>query len=877
MDMEVNIAASTMEDYSAILEAHGLSYVTDGYYLKVGNNNRVQGWMLDISGVASQFTHMLHHVLPILISEGVSFKIPRRKYIAGCLSNGELGLAQLGKLICVYPNDDIQAQLLANMLIALTNEFRGPDVLTDLYLGGTVYCRYGSFNPILRLGRNGNVETYIQGNNNELILDDCPVPFRLLDNVVCPFESVVKLENISDLFINKIYRIFSVLKSDSKGRVIKSLRFHRFGIGWCIIKEGRHDICFDSLSRDVTDRIRWQYSLHRELEGEVPLPKVYDMFFENRNAFIVMEYVKGVPLRDVVDEVYAGESWRNLTSSKRHQLVDYLLQIVDIILKLHSKGYIHRDITYTNFLLTRKRGFVLIDMELSYFFKDGNEQIPFGLGTAGFMSPEQEAGRAPTVKEDVYGFGALMIYFVTHLLPQKFSRSNSKELFNNLLFFVADVDLVSLIAKCLNANPELRPDLIDVKHRLQEYSIKPVQLDIQDQFETPLKKVFKHDESGIAEVDILNREPLLQSGSLWHSNVDLDGMIDSMQVGATYYPGFFRGISGVLYFLGVAEMAGVNVDSADIQRKNSYAYLEKNYLNNFSITLPGLYYGLAGCVLALSAGLSTNVLDFNLERKNLIRRCLEMPNSNLNLADGVAGQGITLLRSLPYVGEDEASRLMGKYLDIVLGTQQRDGSWVQDSSCKKVGFSHGLAGIVCFLLEYLRFANDPHVVKSLENALRWLGRQSISNDHKLMWYMDSSRKQISPWLGDGFTGVALTYVKAYQVLGDLSYKMFAERALNSHPKCLVDGNLTMSHGVVGIGEVYLEAFRVFKNDEWFFRSEWIANLLHSLRKNDGGQSSFWITEDDKLPTADFMVGNSGIMHFLLRSKYLDKISFPLLM
>ncbi len=90
-----------------------------------------------------------------------------------------------------------------------------------------------------------------------------------------------------------------------------------------------------------------------------------------------------------------------------------------------------------NFLVTDKNEIVLIDLELTYSMSDRYPEPPFKFGTEGFMSPEQRALESPTISEDVYSIGALMISFFTNLFPSKFDVEDSVNLSEVLFFFGA--------------------------------------------------------------------------------------------------------------------------------------------------------------------------------------------------------------------------------------------------------------------------------------------------------------------------------------------------------------------------------------------------------------------------------------------------------
>ncbi len=174
--------------------------------------------------------------------------------------------------------------------------------------------------------------------------------------------------------------------------------------------------------------------------------------------YLVMEFIKGPTLYDhLVDAKRRSDSWEYLSSSLQVFILDSLLQIIHIIDLIHEKGYVHRDITPVNFLVTKKGRLVLIDSELAFSIKENNPVPPFEMGTQGFMSPEQMNVQTPTEKEDIYGFGATMIALLIGLPPIVFDSSNREQLRDNIYFFIRDRQMATTIADCIHLDPAFRP------------------------------------------------------------------------------------------------------------------------------------------------------------------------------------------------------------------------------------------------------------------------------------------------------------------------------------------------------------------------------------------------------------------------------------
>ena len=102
--------------------------------------------------------------------------------------------------------------------------------------------------------------------------------------------------------------------------------------------------------------------------------------------------------------------------------------------------------------------------------------------------------------------------------------------------------------------------------------------------------------------------------------------------------------------------------------------------------------------------------------------------------------------------------------------------------------------------------------------------------------------------------------------------------MRTHPIDIRYPNLSQCHGLGGLGEIYLQAFRVLGDREWLERAEVIARILCRLGRETERDAVSWLVENADVATADLMVGSSGVMHFLLRMTVSDhRLGFPLLL
>jgi serine/threonine protein kinase len=861
-------------DYSTIFDQLNVEYIRIGYYLQVGEIAQTEGWILHLSIVRSQIPAVLRLLVPRLIDAKVPFRLPKDKETARNILDGNLGSEQVGKVISVFPTTTMQAKILAKDLIRLTPTFKGPVVLTDIHLGSILYTRYGSFGNITKTDDAGK-EANLMYKDGELIEDIPTIPFQLPAGITWPFDEFANpIPKPRHKIINQIYRPVINLKTDPRGNVIKSLYLARpIWLKWCVLKQGIKNMWSDDFGRDIPDRLLWQRQLHTELKGKLPIPAILDFFDDHDDTYLVMEYINGKSIfeRHLRLNIQCS-SWNNYTHKDQILLLTYLLQIIDLINVLHKEGIIHRDITPVNFLIDKEGKLHLIDIELAYSFKHKAPVPPYGLGTNGFMSPEQVGGFIPSTAEDIYGLGATMAYLFTGLPPITFENQQKQLLYDNLSFFIENSPLSKLIVDCLDHDIICRPVLASIKNvlsaHLQKIKQGPSTIPKQRQILIPTKDEIRALIQGA--IIGLKDFPTSNDNGLWLSlgrqkelmtgkkNKQLQVSID-----------FAGGITGVLYFLSFAKRQGFQIDSCSLVFKRNWAYLYNKYLTNFRDFPPGLYFGAAGMGLAFSEAIHARLIENTSETQALLIRCLNLPNSDLNLANGLAGQGITALTCTSILEQSKIDEFLQEYLHLILSRQKNDGSWVHfyDSRGKSksaLSFSHGNTGIIWFLLTYFEQKRDVKISKAILQALR----MPLKEAKPLKSYLTKNGVRTiiagAPIYLDGLKGFCFVFMKAYELFGTAVYRQAVEDILFQFPEHLVHDNFNQDNGLSCLGEIYLEAYRLFKTEVWLRRATWITEIfLHTALESAPGVF-YWQGNNLPIPLASLMTGNSGIIQFLIK-------------
>ena len=139
--------------------------------------------------------------------------------------------------------------------------------------------------------------------------------------------------------------------------------------------------------------------------------EMYDVGEDDGRYFIVMEYVEGVTLKNLIKRRGA------LTLS---EVIDIMLQLTSAIACAHDSYIIHRDIKPQNVLILDDGRVKITDFGIAMAL-NSNEltQTNSVMGSVHYLPPEQANGTGATIKSDIYSLGILMYELITGNLPFK--------------------------------------------------------------------------------------------------------------------------------------------------------------------------------------------------------------------------------------------------------------------------------------------------------------------------------------------------------------------------------------------------------------------------------------------------------------------------
>lgn len=194
---------------------------------------------------------------------------------------------------------------------------------------------------------------------------------------------------------------------------------------------------------------------------------VLNFFYENNTAYMVMEYIEGVTLKQYLEEYGGKIPWKE-TLEMMHPVIDSLKQV-------HEAGIIHRDISPDNIMISESKRITIIDFGAAR--NEESEKSKTIMLKKGYAPPEQYFKNGHQGSwTDVYALCATVYRMITgERLPESLSVKAGNSHYEPISNFVPDIpkNIEKTLFRGLAIEIE---DRISTMEILEEYLYKETRL-----------------------------------------------------------------------------------------------------------------------------------------------------------------------------------------------------------------------------------------------------------------------------------------------------------------------------------------------------------------------------------------------------------------
>src|SRR5215471_5298725 len=150
---------------------------------------------------------------------------------------------------------------------------------------------------------------------------------------------------------------------------------------------------------------------------------IYDSGEFQASTFIVMEYVRGETLSEIIGR---------RTPISMAQKLQLMVELCSGLAAAHQAGIVHRDIKPANLMVDQRGHLKILDFGVARVESDLTRvglrvpQVPARIGTPGYMSPEQLEGREIDRRSDIFSVGTVLYELISY--AEAFSGANTAEI-----------------------------------------------------------------------------------------------------------------------------------------------------------------------------------------------------------------------------------------------------------------------------------------------------------------------------------------------------------------------------------------------------------------------------------------------------------------
>lgn len=782
-----------------------------------------QGWKIHISLTIDNALQVLEQVGTILNKKQISFKVMKSLEILQLSSQKYFPRGSSGKFITIYPKDEEQFIKLIEYLYQMIDGY-GPYILSDRRYKDSkcIFYRYGGIKPDYFLDFEGNIQYFLVDKDGKKIVDERRPQFFLPKGVEDPFEKYfLEFNQYQPHILTKKYNIKTVEYMSNSGGIyiaVDNLNSQY------LLKEARPFTVQLHENIDAISLLNNATLVQSKIQTLNISPKVFETFSEWEHHYSVEEYIKGTTLEKFVAS--NNPILKKLDTPNKDHFYIYFINVIELFTELlqkidllHSKGWIHGDLSLDNVLIDENCQIILIDFESSQRIDDINWDNRI-------YKKEYSKLGLHGKQIDYFALGHILINMI---VPQR-GEANS---------IGYSLKLRSL--EKASKDFHLPAQILESVHLLIEnYSSLSNLVDITEKMKLS-RKLLSYNEIRVkSDLTFGKLEEIanLISKSIvyYQSYNNLSEVYYENSLLYSNYYNMFNGSFGV-------EFALSHYNSSAIDFKRLVSSERNNYLHQLPI---GLANGLAGMLLV--AVMQKN--DFYSHYyATIIMNKIDL-HDDLGFFHGISGVGLSLVKFYKSYPNSECFVILSKITQRIISEIQ-SGSTLDD-----ITLESGMTGWIVYLAEFSEISIEINIQKYLEMVVNHVYSHLDINDDSVSIILNGVN---NPYLAKGAAGV----LWALTITIKKGFKIFTKYAQVIADRLCIKYSVSPSfcYGLSGIGYVMTEYYELTREVKYLEYSKNIAD----------GVILFAIQEEDRIVfcdhyqqriSFDLASGSSGILLFL---------------
>jgi Serine/threonine protein kinase len=831
----------------------------------VSREDLEHGWKIHVSSMQHAAAETLAIVTGVLKPANIAFKFcSDRRMLRMSLGKG-WSRFQIGKFMTIYPKDVDEFRDIIEKLHVATAHLTGPFILTDRpYKDSTVvYYRYGVHRGMPRVDATGRKVSGFYLEDGSWFTDVRGPTFRLppgmSDPLLPPVAPVAapsgtpaaSIEPPKAVVLKDRYVVQGALKFNATGGIYRGID-NTTGRE-IIIREVRGKL--GPLEKESLDDpafiLRREARILETLSPTGLVPEYIDLFQEWDHWFLVVEKLDAISLWGHSMEFYFANE---------HQDVEFgldriLASIREIALGLqaiHARGIVLRDLTRNNILFSKQGDKVkFIDFEFAFELDDTTSWI--AAWTPGYASKAQATAQRPSIADDCYALGVLILDMLTFCSPglELGRESIFRKLELNLKDMGLPMDLMVLVHGLAHEDEAQRWSVERALAYLDTIELPRIGRDMFPSREAML-------EAEPPTPSLLTRidDTLVGMRAFVHQQMAVDRedrlWPATAEVFTTHPASLEYGATGTACFLARSKGGVPQAALAWILRKEASV-----------LCPPGLYSGRSGIAWLMLATGQTETACRMMDAVAVDPLVYERPG----LYYGCAGVGLAHLHAWAATGDarhlDRADAI-GMWLIEHAVRSERGLSWVTGDKVF-LGYGEGQSGIATFLTFLAAATGSQRYAEAAGKALDFDISHARRVSGRLVWKIHTASPEQGsnlPHVKFGSAGVGGACIRFYALTGDVRYRDVALDCAHT-VRMRMSNKIWQEEGAAGFGEFMLDLATFLDEPRFrniaFYQAE--AILAHALERPEG--VAFGGVDHYRI-CADFSYGIGGIGIFFER-------------